>query len=332
MNSRFTSRKTRVLSYFAMAFLLMLFSSPATVAQSATTAKTSPCAKGGCIYVTNSGSGSVSIIANNDSVLSTTNLASGAVPIGAVYDAKAKMVFIADNGNGQVDEINPTTYKVVKSISGFPGAAFIACDDSIPACFVTQFGQSVVTSFNPTTLKVGKSITQCGAEPEFITFDSSNSMLYVGNNDGCVTVQNPMTGATTTVTVGETITGVAAAKNGEVYVDDSATNWVYIIKGTSVVQTLSPSGANNLQGDVYSPQLNRIWVANEGANNAFAITGTKIGKAVKLGSEPFSDCYDSRNQWTYVVNLGSGTVSVLAGNIVLTTVTVGTGPSGCASN
>lgn len=342
--------KTRILPILAIATVLFLFASPTVFA---TTNKTpslavnpltvgtpavagpagTSCSKGGCTFVANYGSSSVTVISPSDKVLTTISLPGGSAPIGVVYDAKAKMIFVADYGLSAIDVINPSTDKFVKDVTGFAGAAFIACDDSIPACFVTQFGDGTVISFNPTTLKAGKSVTQCGDYPEFITFDAKSGNLYVGNRDpGCITVQNAKTGKTSTISGFDSVTGVAAIKSGLVYADDEELNEVFVISGTKVTKTITNGGFDELWGNTANTKGTGVYVDSPENSEEFAITGTKVSTGIGVGDAPNSACANTSNNWIYVPNLSGDTVSVISGTKVLTTVNAGTEPFGCAAN
>jgi len=342
--------KTKTLPILAIATVLFLFASPTVFATSSHPAPQlaitpltvgapavagpagTSCKSGGCTYVANYGSASVTVISPSDKVLTTISLPSGSAPIGVAYDAKAKMVFVADYGLSAVDEINPATNKFVKDVTGFAGAAFIACDDAVPACFVTQFAEGTVTSFNPTSLKVGSPVTQCAAYPEFITFDTKTSELYVGNREACITVQDPKTGKTTDISVGDSITGVAAVKNGEVYADDGELSEVFLIKGTTVKSTITNSGFDENWGNTVNVKGTGIYTDSAASDQVYQITGTTVGSAISVGSAPNAACTNLKNNWIYVTNLDSDTVSVISGNTVLTTVNAGTEPFGCGVN
>lgn len=353
MKNTLTNVKSKLLPILAFATVLFLFASPTALATSANQSKVTPqlanvpltigtaakagpagtsCSSGGCTFVANYGASSVTVISSKNKVLTTITLPSGSCPIGVAYDASTKLVFVADDCLSQVEIINPKTNTLSsKVVSGIGGAAFIACDDAVSACFVTQFGYGTVTPFNPKTLAVGSAVSQCSYYPEFITLDQKTGLLYVGNNyEGCITVENPKTGATSTITVGDEITGVAAVKSGEVYVDDGYYNEVYLVKGTSVVSTISNSGFDELWGNVANSKGTGVIVDSSASSQAFPISGTKVGTGINVGSYPNAAC--SNSKITDVTNIDSDSVSVISGTKVITTVNTGDEPFGCAFN
>ncbi len=319
----------------------LLISTQATSAlnSSAWASSASICKEGGCTYVANLVCCSVGVISPSNKLIATIFTGAEGCPNSAAYDPRTKMIFVPDLCLDEVYVINPATNKVVHTITGIEAPLFIVCDDKIPMCFATDWDYGTVTPFSPTKLTVGTPVKQCNRNPEFLAFDPVNGMLYVGNvYRHCVTVENPVTGATKTISVGYGIAGISVAKSGMVYVDDALYNVVFLIKGTRVLQNISmPEGVTSLWGNTYDPEDNLVWVDSAGSNQAVPINGTIVGTPVKTGNVPDGACTDSVNGEVYVTNINSNppTVTVIKGTAVVKTVHLNDQyiePFGCASN
>lgn len=299
------------------------------------------CTAGGCTYVSETGGmgfpGAIAVISKSNLLIDTIYLPDGACPNGEAYDPGTKLVFVPDYCYDLVYAVDPSSNTIVGTIPIYAGF-WIACDDAIPACYVTDGVHGTVIPFNPTTFTVGTAIGTCGEDAWMDAFDPVNGLLYVTTLSGCVTVLNPKTGATSTVNVGSATTGVTVAKSGLVYVSDLTTNDVYVIHGTKVVATTTTTG-NTLMGAAYDSADNLVWVASYRGNTAIPVKGHKAGAAVSTGPGPYGPCYDSTNQEIFVPNSMAafpGTVTVIKGTTVVATVSMAQGllgeSTGCASN
>ncbi|MGP6220345.1 YncE family protein, partial [Caldiplasma sukawensis] len=138
-------------------------------------------------YVTNSGSGNVSVInGSNNTVISTISV--GTEPEGVVFDPSNGYIYVANSVSSSVSLINGAIDSVISTITvGFEPYG-VTIDSSNSYIYVTNAGSNSVSVINTSTNKVVSTIS-VGSDPYGITFDSSNDYIYVMNlNSGSVSI------------------------------------------------------------------------------------------------------------------------------------------------
>jgi YVTN family beta-propeller protein len=206
-----------------------------------------------------------------------------------------------------------------------------------------------------------------------IAVDQTTHLAYVSNDSlstPLTEVINTKTGAHTDLTVNDYAANIAIdATTGLVYLPDSFTDTVVVLKGTAVLNTvhlaagsqpfavtINPTtglvyvedaagkvailkgstllktitvGAGPLIGAV-DPGTGDVYIPNSGSDTLSVIKGQKVINTVKTGKYPDMVAVDPARHLAYVANLTSGTVSVLHGSTLQGTAKVGTQPTGIA--
>ena len=236
----------------------------------------------GYLYVTNSGSNTVSVInPTTNTVIATISLPiAGAGPMGITYDPSNGYLYVACNeysNAGYIVVIDPMTNTVVGTIQVEPASSLwgITYDPSNGYLYVTGLVSNIVYVINPETNTLITTIP-VGSIPINVIYDPSNGYLYVttpGVGSDAVYVIN-----------GETNTVIATIPIGPSPLDiayDPVNGYIYVTAGLDTVTVIDPT------------------------------TNTVVGN-ITVGLYPQGIVYDPSNGYLYVVNLGSGTVSVIA--------------------
>lgn len=245
-----------------------------------------------CSYVTDISANDLNIV-QGGKVVGTLTLC-GAQG-GAAYDPKTQEVFVGDYGCGQVDVINATTNTLVTSITGLPFPFGVVYSTKSHMIYVTEFGSGEVTVINPKTLKVVTEIPTCGTYPEFID-QVNKGNVYVASRFNCVDEINPKTNkVVNTVSFGSAFVGIAVNQaNKEVYVNDVATNTVYVLNSTTLATITSLTGFSSLWGSFYNSKTQEVYTDNYATGQVTPINASNVVKSpINVGNgaaEPNSGC------------------------------------------
>lgn len=295
------------------------------------------------VYVTNSGSNTVSVIdASSNTVLS--NIAVGTQPTGIALDTSAGRAYIVNTGDGSVSVIDTSTNTVI----GFPvkvgnSPEGVAVHPVLKKAYVTNNIDNTVSVISVEKNSVIKTIQLGpGSRPRGVAVDALRSRAYVTNSgsetltvidtgsDTVVGAPVPVGGIPIGVTVDSASGRVYTANNssGTVSVIDAATDSPTVIKSI----TLGPVGPWGVS--VY-PAAGRLYVTNNGSGTVSVIdtvllqlTGTIVSYAGPKGI-----ALDTTSGFAYAANSGSNTLSVIdtAGNRVVALIRVGGSPEGVAA-
>jgi len=257
----------------------------------------------GDMYVTNSGSNTVSVISGT-TVVATVSVGSG--PDGVAYDGGNGYVYVANSGSDTVSLISGTTVVATVGVGSAPEG--VAYDDGNGYVYVVNSGPGTVSVISGTTVVATVSV---GSAPRGVAYDGGNGYVYVANFGSDTVSLISGTTVVATVSVGSGPDGVAYdGGNGYVYVTDHSASTVSVISGTTVVATVGvgslPSGVAHDRGN------GDMYVANTLSDTVSVISGTTVVATVSVGSEPFGVGYDGGNGDVYVPNYGTSNVSVLA--------------------
>ncbi|MGA8542491.1 MAG: YncE family protein [Thermoplasmata archaeon] len=278
----------------------------------------------GWMYVTNKGSGTVSIL---DGTMVLMNVSVGTGDAGIAYDPVTETMYIADSGSDQVTVINGTQVIATIPVGDSPEAP--AYDPADGYVYVPNFHSSSVTILNNTTV-VGT--TPVGLEPVDATYDPVSGTVYVTNEES--EFENILAGNTT---VGVALTRLVAPfstifdpVNGLLYVTNVTPNGgiesdVTILNGSSILSTF-PVGpgpgyaaVNSLTGKVYLPI--------SGDDEVQLIQNTSTAGIVDVGGDPNSAAFDPSNGLVYISDELTDDVIVINGSKPVADVTVGTNPT-----
>lgn len=235
----------------------------------------------GNIYVANSASNNVTVISSSDKV--TGSIRVGFTPASIVVDPENGMVYVTNSNSNNVTIISGSNSSSLGSISvgNYPdGIAYNPVNHLI---YVANSGSHNVSVINTTTNKVVLS-PQISYEPTGAAFDPFNGFIDIVNTP------NPWYGLTV-ITSSNYIVGAMT------FVDSSS---VLGVGGGSIVYDPADT---NLYATI--PETNQVQVVS-----SFRNTNLPAGK-ITVGQYPSGIAYDPLNNYVYVANSYSGTVSVI---------------------
>jgi YVTN family beta-propeller protein len=269
------------------------------------------------VYVTNFGSGDVSVInGRTGTVAGTITVGSG--PIGVAVDQGDDTVYVANFSDDTVSVINGRTGTVDDTITVGDSPRGVAVDQGDDTVYVTNQVSNTVSVINGRTRTVAGTIT-VGSNPIGVAVNEGDDTVYVANStSGTVSVINGRTRTVDdTITVGGGPYGVAVNDGDDtVYVTNFSSNTVWVINGRTrtVDDTITvgtrPYGVAVDQGD------DTVYVTNAGSNNVSVINGRTrtVAGTITVGSSPNGVAVDDSGTnagLVYVANQGGNTVSVI---------------------
>lgn len=165
-----------------------------------------------------------------------------------------------------------------------------------------------------------------GTLPDWSAYDPVTNRMYIpnyaaaivnahGSGNGSVTVlRAPCTVVGTINLTAGARPGFAAfdPQNGRVYVTDSVLDQIYVLKGLSVVATLSGPWYSVPLQVAYDPSNGDILVAEYTANNVTVINGTTVVGSFATGSGPSFIALDPSTNTILVTNQRVSTVTVVS--------------------
>lgn len=206
-------------------------------------------------------------------------------------------LFVANNGNNSVTEVNATTGAFIGTVSGssFDLRAPTAVRVIGPDAFVTNGSGNSVTEFmtgNRHLVRVISGSTYGFSDP--IAMTSANGDLFVLSAAGAVTEVNDTTGAFVGIATGSPYGFDGAdsivAAGGRLFVANGSSNSLTILSDTTLAfisllnaskyQFSDPSGVTALMG--------HVWVSNQTGGSLTEITGSTGGlmKVIVNGNLP----------------------------------------------
>ena len=278
----------------------------------------------GNVYVSNWGSGNISVINSTTNTIIDT-ISVGGAPEGGTYVAADGDIYIANTVSDNVTVINGTTNEIVRSIAVRYVPNDVTYDQMNGDLYVADEGSNNVTVINRTTDHYVTSVP-VGTNPVDVAYDPAIGYVYVTNYGSAnVTVINGTSNrAVASISVGVQPGGMTYDDaTGDMFVANEfpavvhygpGTNYanVTVINGTTnqIVAEI-PVQANSLS-TAYDPTNGNIYVGNDG-DNVTVIDGTT--HAV-LGTEPVGDqqsavAYDPRNGYIYTANTATNNVTVI---------------------
>lgn len=249
----------------------------------------------GYIYVTNSGSNTISVI-SNATLLVVDTISVGLCPSAIVFDPADSNMYVANKCGNSVDVVNTTFNVVVGIIDVGDGPSAITINSVQGDIYVADSSANEVSVISTTGEDVVATVA-VGTDPTGLVYDSGDSDLFVANtNSGTISV---ISGATdsiiSTITVGGSPASMAYDPNqGEVVATDLTTGLLHVLNDTRLELVASIFVAPEPGGIEY-----------DAAEGVFLVTGFSEGVL-------------------YVVNATTDTVSGM--------LNTGAGPSGVAAS
>ncbi len=230
---------------------------------------------GAYAYVTNSNSGTVSVI-NTATNTVTNTITVGSYPSGVAFSPNGAYAYVTNAGSDTVNVINTSTNTVIYTITVGIIPHGVAFNPSGAFAYVANYGSGNISVINTATNTVTNTITLgTSTNPLGVAFNPSGAFAYVTNYGGTnVSVINTATNTVTnTITVGSKPYGVAFAPNGAfAYVTNYGTSTV------SVINTATNTVTNTITVEWYpigiavSPNGAYVYVVNYGSNTVSVLS------------------------------------------------------------
>jgi YVTN family beta-propeller protein len=274
------------------------------------------------VYVTNYGSGNVSVINGRTGTVAGT-IPVGDGPAGVAVNDGDDTVYVTNVLSGTVSVINGRTGTVAGTITVGRYPSGVAVNEGDDTVYVTNTGSGNVSVINGRTLMWDDTIT-VGTSPWGVAVNEGDDTVYVTNLGGSNTVSviNGRLGVLTddTIPVGSNPYGVAVDQGDDtVYVTNLGGANVSVINGKTGVLTddTIPVGRSPL-GVAVDQVDDTVYVANFDDSNVSVIngkTGVLTDDTMTVGSNPYGVAVDGSGTnagLVYVANEGANTVSVIA--------------------
>ncbi|MGA2373256.1 MAG: hypothetical protein ACLPPV_09480 [Candidatus Korobacteraceae bacterium] len=276
-------------------------------------------------------------------VIATIPVGNG--PTGAVVDRVTNQIYIINQTDATVMDIDGATNQVIYTVSVGPvpdasGINTVTNKGYFASSYVNGGNNWVTVVDLPTG---NTSNVTVGVFPSSVAVNSTTNRIYVANkcgsdpscqSNGTVSVIDGTSNSVIdTITAGLYSRAVAVNQvTNRVYVSNGNSNNMTVIDGSTdtVIDTIT--GLNQPGGGIAINSLtNTIYVGNPGSNYVTVIDGaTDNTTNVTVGNNPGGVQADPVTNMIFVVNKNDDTVSVIDGasNTVVQTVPVGTTPDG----
>lgn len=205
-------------------------------------------------------------------------------------------------------------------------------------------GQWTWVNVNQVNNQVVNTITG-GELAQYVTFNPSGTLAYVGEAEGTINVVTVALNATTNTITGSSVSGqpVSIAFNPSGVVAyaamegaPSGTFNTISLSSNTFVNTVTMG--QDPDGVVLNPSGTLAYVAQEdsptGTINVINLATNTVVNTIKIGTNPFGIAINPSGTLIYVADFSSGTVSVVstASNTVVNTINVGVDPRGIIIN
>jgi YVTN family beta-propeller protein len=266
----------------------------------------------GDFYVSNAGSGNVSVISGStDRVVDT--IPAGTYPFGVVYDSSNGDVYVTNAASNNVSIISGLTDKVVASAQVGSAPLGVAYDSGNGNLFVSNYGGNTVSVVSGS--KVVGAIT-VGTNPAGVAYDSMNGYIYVANSatNNLSVISGSTDTVIATIGVGNDPSGVAIDSwNGDVYVTNFNSNNVTVVSGTSNQVITSMAVGTQPFNLAFDSANGNVYVTNAGQDTVSVISGTtnKVVNTLNVGKRPQGIAYDADQGSLYVADTGSNSTNTI---------------------
>jgi YVTN family beta-propeller protein len=269
------------------------------------------------IYVTNSGSDSVSIIDTNTNTLIGSPKV-GISPTGIAYDPVNQRMYVANFGSRSVSLIDTRSMQAGISIQVGSGPQDIAYDPINGRMYVTLLDNKSISAIDTRSNTLVNQSIKVDFNPQAIAYDESNQKMYVTNseNNGTIsaidTKSNTLVGAP--IEVGLIPQRIAYDPvNERMYVTNSGSDTVSVIEGDAP-RNIGSLYIDSPFGITYDPRNQRMYVSSTNNNDIHVIetsTNTVMQKPISVGGSSRDLAYDPANDRLYVPNGDISTISVV---------------------
>lgn len=238
----------------------------------------------GNVYVANTGSNSVSV------VNISANRVDATIPVGwnpqdIAFDTHNGLIYVTNSNSNNVSIINPASQQVAGSVNVGHMPWGVAYDPLNQLVYVADFYSDSISEINGTTQSVVYSMTQV-PDPSGIAFDPFNGYLVAlsyGNPGFDITVMTGNNQLVGLMVLLDTMGNIVGNGGGTIVYDPADNNLYSTIPETGQLQAISS-------------QLN---------------TNLPVGK-LSVGYYPSGIAFDALNNYLYVANTYSGTVSIIS--------------------
>ena len=280
----------------------------------------------GEIFVTNSNSGTVSVISDNtNSVVATIPV--GKYPEGTAYDPAKGEIFVTNLFSSNISVISDKTNSVIATIPTGPNPYWEAYDPAKGEIFVTDLGNSIYV-ISDSTNSVVSTIPLDVTQSQGIAYDPAKGEIFVADyRSKSVTILSDTTNSIlATVPVGNMPQNMAYdSTRGEMFVTDygpypigSYTGPFYtsvISDSTNSVVSTIPVGISPF-GVAYDQAKDEMFVTNlsSNANSVSVISDStnSVVSTIPVGTGAWGVVYDSKKGEVFVTNSNSNTISVIS--------------------
>jgi len=268
------------------------------------------------IYVTNGGSGTVSVINGRTGMVDDT-IAVGAGATDVAVNQADDTVYVANAGSDNVSVINGRTRMLDDTIAVGDAPYGVAVDQDDDTVYAANSYSGNVSVINGRTgVRTDDTITSVGARPQDLVVDDADDTVYGANySPGKVWMADGQTRAVTTIVGGGAAFGVAINQEDDtVYSPNNNSSEIWVINGrTGTVEDTIPVGLYPY-GVAVDQADDTVYTANDGSNSISVINGHLLDDSftVSVGSKPRGVAVDDSGM-VYVTHYETrGTVSVIA--------------------
>ncbi|HZR29626.1 MAG TPA: Ig-like domain repeat protein, partial [Terriglobales bacterium] len=263
------------------------------------------------IYVTNSGSGTMTVI--DGATNAATTIGTGGFPAAVAVNPATNRIYVAHPGNNNVAVIEGTTNAIVTMVNTGTQPTAIAINPVTNKIYVANFASNNVTVIDGAT-NMTRTVN-AGSSPRAIAVNPVTNRIYVSNAaSNNVTVMDENANSTSTVSAGTFPAGIAVnILTNIIYVANVGSNNVTVIDGATNATTTVGVGFG--PGSVAVNALtNKIYVTNGNSNTMTVIAGaTNATASVNTGTGPITVALNLATNKIYVANFSSNDVTVIDG-------------------
>jgi DNA-binding beta-propeller fold protein YncE len=193
---------------------------------------------------------------------------------------------------------------------------------------VSMVGATAAASTSPPTLQ--QHLYGTYAITAATVSDIQRDLVYSIEPAGLLAVLHINSGRLRTVVVGDAPTSLALDEpNGEVYVTNTRSNTVTVVRGERVLATVRLPRHAAPTGVLVDPRTQLTYVTDTGDGRVSILSGTHLVRSPKVGKLPSG--LTELNRTVYVADTGSGRLTLLRGRRVVGMVAVGGTPTAMAT-
>ncbi len=292
------------------------------------------------IYVTNSGSDTVSVIdASTNTVVATIDV--GTTPFDIAFNPNTKLVYVINQGSDSISVINGDTNTVVDTISVGDSPIAIAINPDTNTLYLVNDALDKIsvidgsTNTVVTTIDVGTGPVELGVNP------STNTIYVVNQGSDTVSVIDGSTNTVVdTIVVGDAPSAIGVNPNtNRIYVANSGFDTVSVINGATNTKVADTPVGDIPVSVVVNLKTNMVfvYVANVFSNSVSVIDGTPGSPTenlllanIDVGNAPSDVDVNPNIDKIFVTNNLDNSVSVIDGstNTEVAVIIVGSSPIG----